>query len=158
MPDRGAACPGLGPERRSRSPPRLAGAAGIAVIGLNTDQARTAARRSNLRPGPGVVAARAARHAQVQEMAPAIRQTVDLEAEAAPAATARDFVSFFVALVRTTMHPVTRRIDPDRPACEPSGVARHLGRTCRPSGDDRVPLPVRGRQSTPRHARLRRPV
>ena len=63
-------------------------AKGVAVIGPVGDQAGP---RRRARPGfhqsLGAVVALAARHAQVQGTAPAIRQDVDLGAEAAPAAT-----------------------------------------------------------------------
>ena len=61
-------------------------------------------------------------------MAPAIRQDVNLSAEAAPA-TAQSGLRLFVLGRARPCCPAARRTDPDRPA----GAARHPGRTRPPS-------------------------
>ena len=67
-------------------PPR---AEAVAVLGSVGHQAGPRRVRPSFHPGPGLgaVVARAARHAQAQGPAAAIRQDMDLGAEAAPAAT-----------------------------------------------------------------------
>ena len=90
-------------------------------------------------PGPalGVVVARVARHAQVQEMALSIRQDMDLGAEAA---------SFLGRARRARVCGLTelssRTADRSGPACRPSGAARRPGFIHRLS-DDRPSSPSR---------------
>ncbi len=124
------------------APLRLPRAEGGAVIGPVGHQAGPRRVRPGFHQGLGAVAARAARHAQGQGPAAAIRQDVDLGCRSRPGCDPRRDPSLGLGgrpprsrARAQRCCPTARRTDPDRPAGRPSGAASRPGRTRGPSGD-----------------------
>ena len=132
-------------------PPR---AEGVAVIGPVGHPAGPRRVRPGFHQGLGAVAARAARHAQAQGSAAAIRQDVDLGCRSRPGCDPRRDPPLGLggarrAHVRAHNGAVQPHggTDPDRPAGRPSGAASRPGRTRGPGGD-RQSSPGRTRPAT----------
>ena len=126
------------------APLRQPRAEAVAVIGPVGHQAGPRRVRPGFHQGPslGAVVARAARHAQAQEPAAAIRQDMDLGAEAAPAAPQGvirpwAFRGARRAHVRARgCCPAARRTDPGQLARMASGAPRGPGCTRPHTGDE----------------------
>ena len=114
-------------------------------------------------PGLGTVGTRAARHAQ--GTAASSRQTMDRGAKAVPAAAEGGIRFFWGGRARCArMHAHDRAVPPHG---GPLRVGLPAGPPARPDAPvapgrtatmNRIPLPVRGRPSVPRGARLRHPA